>query len=78
MTLSSFTMRANNLAFKKKKAKIPSDVATSTVQLAVDGSNVIGDQFQTISNARRMVIRQFLSPEYMDICNVRIISLKNS
>jgi len=66
---------ANNLA--ENKATIPSDVVTSTVQLAIDGSNMIGDQFQAISNVRRMEIRKFLSPEYMDICNLKVISLKN-
>jgi len=75
MALSSFAMIANNLA--ENKAKIPGDVVTSTVQLAIDGSNVIGDQFQAISNARRMEIRKFLSPEYMDICNLKVISRKN-
>lgn len=78
LSLSQFAFIGNEIA--KNKDKIPKEVTSLVLQTAIDGSNLLGDQFQSISYSRRLDMKRFLNPEYSGICNakVRIYYLYNT
>ncbi|OXA40050.1 hypothetical protein Fcan01_25158 [Folsomia candida] len=70
--LSILSSIANIVA--ENKDKIPKEVTSTVLQLAIDGSNIFGDQFQTVNGTRRFEMKRFLNPEYAGICNNKIPS----
>jgi len=64
-TLSIFAMIANKIA--ENKDKIPKDIVSNILQLAID-------QFQSLSSTRRGEMKKFLNPDYMGICNGKVVS----
>ncbi len=70
--LSTFSVVANLVV--SNKDKIPKEVVSSILRNAMDGANIMGDQFQGITMNRRMEIKKYLNPEYAGICSAQINS----
>jgi len=69
LSLSAFATIANTMATNKKD--MPATVVSSVIKQAIDGGNLIDDQFQAISTRRRYDIKKHLNPEYSGICSAQ-------
>lgn len=72
--LSTFSVVANLVV--SNKDKIPKEVMSSILRNAMDGANIMGDQFQGITMNRRMEIKKYLNPDYAGICSAQVRLLK--
>lgn len=70
MGLSNLSVIASTVMSNKEK--LPKELMTSILQNAINGANVLGDQFQSISKERRWDIKKFLNPEYSGICSAQV------
>jgi len=69
-TLATFASIASLVA--ENKETIPKATVSSILQLAIDGSNLVGDQFQSLSALRRNEMKRFLNPDYAGICSTKV------
>ncbi|OXA47011.1 hypothetical protein Fcan01_18333 [Folsomia candida] len=65
--LSSLALITNTIV--NSKESIPKEVLSSVVKQAMDGANILGDQFQAMSSRRRFEMKRHLNPEYGGICS---------
>ncbi|OXA42979.1 hypothetical protein Fcan01_22263 [Folsomia candida] len=65
--LSSLAVITNTIV--NSKESIPKEVLSLVVKQAMDGANILGDQFQAISSRRRFEMKRHLNPEYGGICS---------
>ncbi|OXA40055.1 hypothetical protein Fcan01_25141 [Folsomia candida] len=66
--LSSLASIANTVAMNKGQM----DIVDSVVKQSLDGANLLGDLFQSISGRRRYDLKKFLNPEYSGICSAQL------
>lgn len=66
--LSSLASIANTVAMNKGQM----DIVDSVVKQSLDGANLLGDLFQSISGRRRYDLKKFLNPEYSGICSAQV------
>jgi hypothetical protein len=71
LVLSSLARIADIIA--KGKQNIPKEMTGSVLQEAINGANLLGDQFQSISSSRKQEIRKYLPSEYSGICSVEVL-----
>jgi len=70
VALTTLANMSNEIA--SRKAEIPSDLRNIVLKYAIDGANLLGDQFQSITTSRKLEIRKFISHEYGQICTAPI------
>lgn len=68
--LSTLASISNSIALHK--AEIPKEVVSSVIKQAIDGANLLGDEFQSISGRRRYEMKKYLNPEYARICTAQV------
>lgn len=56
----------------KNTSKIPKDVSTKLLKLALESANVTGTQMQELNKRRRLDVKPFLSQEYHGICTAKV------
>lgn len=56
----------------RNAAKIPRDISTKLLKLALDSANVAGTQMQELNKKRRLEVKPFLSQEYQGICTAKL------
>lgn len=68
--LSSLAIITNTVV--NAKDAIPKEILSTVVKQPMDGANILGDQFQAISNRRRYEMKRHLNPEYGGICSQQV------
>lgn len=68
--LSTLASISNSVAVHK--SQIPKEVVNSVVKQAIEGANLLGDEFQSINGRRRYEMKKYLNPEYSSICTTQL------
>jgi hypothetical protein len=55
-----------------RKSELPKDLTSTLMKQAIEGANLIGDQFQSINTSRRMEVKRYINPEYANICSAQV------
>jgi hypothetical protein len=55
-----------------RKSELSKDLTSTLMKQAIEGANLIGDQFQSINTSRRMEVKRYINPEYANICSAQV------
>lgn len=70
LNLANLATMANTVVVNKEK--MSKEIMGSLLRNAIDGANILGDNFQSISERRRFDMKKYLNPDYAGICSMQV------
>ncbi|OXA46908.1 hypothetical protein Fcan01_18355 [Folsomia candida] len=56
----------------KTQSATPNEATAKVIKMTIENANLLGNEFQELSNKRRAEVRKFMNKEYAAICSAKI------